>query len=80
MLYKLQSFISPESEVDENNVIDSVSGDYKRKTEAGCSASVVECGGFDNYRNLSHYLREFSDFIHWYEQMFDRKPWERECL
>ena len=40
----------------------------------------MECGGFDNYRNLSHYLREFSDFIHWYEQMFDRKPWERECL
>ena len=35
----------------------------------------MECGGFDNYRNLSHYLREFSDFIHWYEQMFDRKPW-----
>ena len=30
------------------NVIDSISGDYKRKTEAGCSASVVECGGRDS--------------------------------
>ena len=30
------------------NVIDSVSGDYKRKTEAGCSASVLECGGRDS--------------------------------
>ena len=26
------------------NIIDSVSGDYKRKTEADCSASVIECG------------------------------------
>ena len=26
------------------NIIDSISGDYKRKTEADCSASVVECG------------------------------------
>ena len=30
------------------NIIDSVSGDYKRKTEAGCSASVIECGGRDS--------------------------------
>ena len=30
------------------NVTNSVSGDYKRKTEAGCSASVIECGGRDS--------------------------------
>ena len=55
---------------------------YTKKEEASfeTSSCEMECGGFDNYRNLSHYLREFSDFIHWYEQMFDRKPWERECL
>ena len=30
------------------NIIDSISGDYKRKTEADCSASVVECGRRDS--------------------------------
>ena len=44
------------------------------------SSFVQSCGGFDNYRNLSHYLREFSDFIHWYEQMFDRKPFIKKSL
>lgn len=33
------------------------------------------CGLINDYRSLSNYLKEFSDFIHWYEQMFDRKPW-----
>ena len=28
--------------------LDCISGDYKRKTEAGCSASVLECGGRDS--------------------------------
>ena len=30
------------------NIIDSISGVYKRKTEAVCSASVIECGGRDS--------------------------------
>ena len=34
----------------------------------------MECGLINDYRSLSNYLKEFSDFIHWYEQMFDRKP------
>ena len=37
----------------------------------------MECGLINDYRSLSNYLKEFSDFIHWYEQMFDRKPWGR---
>lgn len=38
------------------------------------------CGLINDYRSLSNYLREFSDFIHWYEQMFDRKPFIKKSL
>ena len=34
----------------------------------------------NDYRSLSNYLKEFSDFIHWYEQMFDRKPFIKKSL
>ena len=51
-----------------------ISSTYKNKTEGGNPSSVNLCGLITDYRNLSYYLKEFSDFIHWYEQMFDHKP------
>ena len=30
------------------------------------------CGLINDYRSLSNYLQEFSDFIHWYEQMLSQ--------
>ena len=61
--------------------------DIKVIEEIGCCAPKVPpstqkgqpkltflCGLINDYRSLSNYLKEFSDFIHWYEQMFDRKP------
>ena len=50
----------------------------KRETEEkpfDFSSIVSGCGLINDYRSLSNYLKEFSDFIHWYEQMFARKPW-----
>ena len=38
------------------------------------------CGLINDYRSLSNYLKEFSDFIHWHEQMFDRKPFIKKSL
>ena len=51
----------------------------QKKEEASfeTSSCEMECGLINDYRSLSNYLKEFSDFIHWYEQMFDRKPWGR---
>ena len=51
-----------------NVVIDSVSGDYKRKTEAGCSASVVECGGVTDYRTFMNDFRKCADFVRWLKE------------
>ena len=44
------------------------------------SSVVSGCGLINDYRSLSNYLKEFSDFIHWYEQMFDRKPFVKKSL
>ena len=43
-------------------------------TQKGQPKLTFLCGLINDYRSLSNYLKEFSDFIHWYEQMFDRKP------
>ena len=55
---------------------------YTKKEEASfeTSSCEMECGLINDYRSLSNYLKEFSDFIHWYEQMFDRKPYVKKSL
>lgn len=56
--------------------------EYKRKRGNFCRnfLSCSGCGLINDYRSLSNYLKEFSDFIHWYEQMFDRKPFIKKSL
>ena len=52
----------------------------KRKLHLKLPHVVILCGLINDYRSLSNYLKEFSDFIHWYEQMFDRKPFIKKSL
>lgn len=52
----------------------------REETSFEISSLVSGCGLINDYRSLSNYLKEFSDFIHWYEQMFDRKPFIKKSL
>ena len=42
--------------------------DYKRKTEAGCSASVIECGGITDYRTFMNDFRKCAEFVRWLKE------------
>ena len=59
----------------------SMSGCYKTKTEAENPASVPLCGFHNNYRTNNYHtiadaVQRFREFIHWYESVYDKKPWE----
>ena len=49
---------------------------YKQETEADDSVSVSMSRLFDDYRTFTSHISKFVEFIRWYEQKYDKKPWQ----